>query len=48
MQGNMGNFLKQAQAIKENVEKAQAEVAQDRSRRRGGRRHGEGHDERAP
>ena len=27
MRGNMGNLLKQAQAIKENVEKAQAEVA---------------------
>ena len=27
MKGNMGNFLKQAQQIKENVEKAQAQVA---------------------
>jgi nucleoid-associated protein EbfC len=27
MRGNMGNLMKQAQAIKENVEKAQAEVA---------------------
>ena len=27
MRGNMGNFMKQAQALKENVEKAQAEVA---------------------
>jgi hypothetical protein len=27
MKGNMGNFIKQAQQIKENVEKAQAEVA---------------------
>jgi nucleoid-associated protein EbfC len=27
MKGNMGNFIKQAQQIKENVEKAQAQVA---------------------
>jgi DNA-binding YbaB/EbfC family protein len=27
MRGNMGNLMKQAQAIKDNVEKAQAEVA---------------------
>ncbi|HEY4873820.1 MAG TPA: YbaB/EbfC family nucleoid-associated protein [Steroidobacteraceae bacterium] len=27
MRGNMGNFMKQAQALKDNVEKAQAEVA---------------------
>lgn len=27
MRGNMGNLMKQAQAIKENMEKAQAEVA---------------------
>jgi len=27
MRGNMGNFMKQAQALKENVEKAQSEVA---------------------
>jgi DNA-binding YbaB/EbfC family protein len=27
MKGNMGNFIKQAQQIKENVEKAQAQLA---------------------
>jgi DNA-binding YbaB/EbfC family protein len=27
MKGNMGNFLKQAQQLKDNVEKAQAQVA---------------------
>ncbi len=46
MRGNIGNLLKQAQAVQENLQKAQDAGGADHRHRRIRRRHGEGHHER--